>query len=200
MLKIAALPLLALPLFAPFGAPAGFEVRGAEVEVRRAGAEAEVRIVYDVDVKEAACGWFLAKIEGLPAGDAAPKAFLSIDGKEYPAVVESERGVPSVQAFRAERKDGVRLLSSKSIRVVLVYPKVACPGPEVSVALPVPVPAFVHDGMKEPSSVLPRVSVRFDAKDEETSAEVRAVFRAVPRGARLVLRSDALSAGATLVK
>jgi len=200
MLKIAVLPLLALPLFAPLGAPAGFEVRGAEVEVRRAGAEAEVRIVYDVDVKEAACGWFLARFEGLPSGDAAPKAFLSIDGKEYPAVVESERDVPTVQAFRDDRKDGVRLLSSKSIRVVLAYPKAACKGPEVSVAIPVPVPTYLHDGMKEPSNTLPRVSVRFDAKDEESSAEVRAVFRAVPRGARLVLRSDALSAGAAIVK
>jgi len=192
---------LALPLFAPMGAPAWFEVRGAEVEVHRAAGAAEVRIVYDVAVRDAACGWFLGQFDALPAGAAEPKATLLIDGKEYPAAVEDGRGARAVQAFREEREQGVRVLSAaKSIRLVLAFPKAACPGPEITVPIPVPAPEFRGDPEKEPPKDLPRVSVRFDSEVEEATAEVRATFRTVPRGSRLVLRSDARSAGATLVK
>jgi hypothetical protein len=201
MTKFAALPLLALPLLSPMGAPAMFEVRGAEATVVREAGSAEVRIVYDVEVKDAACGWFLARVDGLPKGAAAPKATLLCDGKEFPAAIEEDDGHAAVQAFRDARKGGVEALSAKSIRVVLAFPKAPSDGPEVSVALPVPVPAFWHRGEsgKDVPTTLPRLAVRFDARGGDAPAEVRATFRTVPKGARLVLRSDALSAGAALV-
>jgi hypothetical protein len=202
MPKLFALPLLALPFLPPFGAPAAFEVRGAEATVVREAGIADVRIVYDVDVKDAACGWFLAPIEGLPTGDAAPKASLLCDGKEFPAALEEDGGRSAIQAFRDDREAGVKLLAAKSVRLVLAFPKAPCTGPEVSVPLSIPVPAYRNRGetVKEPPTELPRLAVRFDARGGDATAEVRATFLAVPKGARLVLRSDALSAGAAIVK
>ncbi len=202
IVKIAALGGLVCSLFAAAGAPASFEVRGAEVEVRRSGDAAEVRIVYDLAVRDAACGWFLAQFDGLPSGAGQPKASLVIDGKEFPASVEEQRGVRSIQAFQEEREEGARVLGvAKSVRLVLAFPKAACPGPEISVPVTVPWPAYWREHEeKEPRKELPRLSVRFTSEVEEATAEVRATFRAVPGGLRLVLRSDARSAGATLVK
>jgi hypothetical protein len=184
------------------GAPAGFEVRSAEAQVRRTGDSAEVRIVYDLAVHNAACGWFLGSFEDLPGGDGAPKATLLFDGKEYPAKVEERDGQRQVQAFQASKDEGRRLLEdSKSVQLVLTFPAVACTGPEVTVPLPFPRSyVFTEDGRKAQKGEYPRLSVRFDAEVEGATAEVRATFRAVPAAARLALRSDARSAGASLLK
>ncbi len=184
------------------GAPAWFEVRGAEVQVHRAGDSAEVRIVYDLTVREAACGWFQAEFDDLPGGAQEPKAVLLLDGKEFPARVEEAGGKRRVQAFQESREEGRKALEgAKSVQLALAYPKVACTGPEVTVALPVPRTLFSREEAEGgPKKEFPRLSVRFDAEVEGASAEVRATFRSVPFGARLVLRSDSGSAGASVHK
>ena len=191
-------------LAAPFlamGAPASFEVRGAEVEARRSGDAAEVRVVYDLTVIDAACGWFLAEIDGLPAGEREPKAALVLDGKEFPAAVEESRGGRAVQAFRESREEGARALgAAKSVRLVLTFPKAPCTGPEFTVPVLLPKPEYWREEGKERQKGFPRLTVRFDAEGEAASAEIRATFRTVPGGARVVLRSDPLSAGVSILK
>ncbi len=188
--------------FLSMGAPASFEVRGAEVEARLAGGKASARIVYDLSVRDAACGWFLAEVEGLPGGAGEPKAVLVLDGKEFPASVEDSSGKRSVQAFRDAREEGARALeAAKSVRLVLAWPEAACAGPEFVLPVLVPRPEYWREnGDGEPRKDLPRLSVRFDAESEEAKAEVRATFKSVPRGARLVLRSDPRSAGVSILK
>jgi len=184
------------------GAPAGFEVRSAEVQVKRTGDSAETRIVYDLAVHNAACGWFLASFADLPGGDQAPKATLLLDGKEYAAKVEEMDGKRQVQAFQASKDEGRKLLEeSKSVQLVLTFPTAACSGPEVAVPLPFPRSyIFREDGRETQKAEYPRLSVRFDAEVEGATAEVRATFKAVPAASRLALRSDARSAGASLLK
>ena len=184
------------------GAPAGFEVRSAEVQVRRSGDSADVLIVYDLSVSNAACGWFLAEFDALPGGEQEPKAALLVDGKEIPAVLEGPAGKRRAQALRDSKDEGRRVLEkAKSVQLALTFPAVACPGPEVSVPLPIPRETYHHEEAKEaPRNALPRLSVRFDAEIDEASAEIRATFRSVPHGARLVLRSDSRSAGASVLK
>ena len=69
--------------------------------------------------------------------------------------------------------------------------------------VPLPIPRSYDHGEKgkdRPKNELPRLAVRFDAEVEGATAEIKASFRAVPHGTRVVLRSDARSAGASLLK
>lgn len=184
------------------GAPAGFAVRGTEVQVRRTGDSADVRIVYDLSVNNVACGWLQAEFDALPGGAQALKAALLLDGKEFPAVVEGPAGERRVQAFQDWKHEGRRAFEkAKSVQLALSFPTVACPGPEMSVPLPIPRETYHHEeAKKEPKNELPRLSVRFDAEVEGATAEIRATFRSVPAGSRLVLRSDPRSAGASVLK
>lgn len=202
MKRIAPMALAVLWIAAPAlaGAPAWFEVRGAEVSVRRTGDSAEARVVYDLAVRDAACGWFCAEVAGLPSGKDAPRAALAIDGKEYPLALAQDRsGTPVLSAWRdADRDEGVKALTeAKSVRLVLSFPKAACAGPEFPFPVLLPRPEYREE---EPRNELPRLSVRFDAESDGTTAEVRVTFRSVARGSRLVLRSDALSAGVSVAK
>ena len=187
------------PVFA--GAPAGFTLQGTEVRVNRSGDSAEVRITYDLTVNETACGWFMAEFDALPAGAQEPTAVLILDGKEFPARLTGGEGTRQFQVFQKEKEEGRRALEgAKSVRLVLTFPKAACSGPEMTVSLPIP-RSFVHhpDRREEPKTELPRLSVRFDADVEGTSAGITATFRSPPAGARLDLRADARSAGVSLL-
>ena len=209
-MKAAMIAGLLWVFLAPVGAPAGFTVDGAEVEVHRKGDSAEVRIAYDVTVNNTACGWFQAEFEGLPEGDRAPKATLILDGKEYATVAdgteyatvaEGASGDRSFRAFREEKEEGRHLLDgAKSIRLRLEFPAWACAGPEVTVPVPFP-RSYVHsaDAKDAAKKGFPRLAVKFDAEVEGASAEVKATFKAVPAGAKVLLRFDARSAGASIL-
>jgi len=188
-------------LLAPMGAPAGFAVDGAAVEVHRKGDSAEVRIAYDLAVNNTACGWFLAEFEGLPEGEFAPKATLLLDGKEFATIAEGTGGSLSFRAFHEEKEEGRRALDgAKTIRLRLDYPARACAGSELTVPIPFP-RSYVHsaEGKDAAKKGFPRLTVKFDAEIEGTAAEVRATFKSVGVGVRAVLRADARSAGAAIL-
>jgi len=200
-MKAALIAGLLWVFLAPMGAPAGFTVGGAEVEVHRKGDSAEVRIAYDVTVDNTACGWFQAGFEGLPGGDRAPKATLILDGKEYATVAEGSGGDRSFRVFREDKEEGKRALDgAKSIRLRLDYPAAPCDGPEVAVPIPFP-RSYAHseDAKDAAKRGIPRLAVTFDAEIEEATAEVKATFKAVAAGAKVLLRYDARSAGASIV-
>lgn len=200
-MKAALIAGLLWVFLAPVGAPAGFSVDGAEVEVHRKGDSAEVRIAYDVTVNNTACGWFQAEFEGLPEGDRAPKATLILDGKEYATVAEGSGGDRSFRAFREDKEEGKRALDgAKSIRLRLEFPAAACAGPDVTVPVPFP-RSYVHseDAKEAAKKGLPRLSVKFDAEVEGATVDVKATFKSVAKGAKVVVRADASSAGASLI-
>ena len=189
----------ASPVFA--GAPAGFTLHGTEVRVNRSGDSAEVRITYDLTVNETACGWFMAEFDALPAGAQEPTAVLILDGKEFPAHLMGGEGTRQFQVFQKEKEEGRRALEgAKSIRFALDFPKTACAGAEMTLAVPLP-RSYVHrkEGRSEGKNEVPDLSVRFDVEVEGMTSGLRATFRSAPAGARVVLRADSRSAAVSLL-
>jgi hypothetical protein len=201
-LVVKLLPVLALPAFAfGMGAPATYDVVSGAIEfVSHAEGIAELRVTYDLKIRDANCGWIMARFREMPADTGDWSYVIEAGGKTTKSATLGKReGVYEVQHFGAmQRKDSdlPEFKDGETVRLVVstkVSFKESC-----SVRLAVPTGWEQDRRGSRAAPPLRSLSAHVASEVEGCSSDLKLKLADVPEGSALEIKASKKGTGAFL--